>query len=216
MGDIVSIFVGVPLVFQSAYGFTFSQVGLIYVAVLVAAFISQFLSILQRRYYFKKEEQAGRPPRPEVHLYFSCVHLFFLPAGILIWGLSSREYIPWIVPVISVGFISMGIYSIYCTCFIYLADVYCLYASSALAGMSLVRNVVAGFVPLFGAQMFENLGFGTAGGILSGISLVLCAVPLILVAYGERIRGRSKFAQRLSAEERTAAQCPGPQCSQGP
>lgn len=61
---------------------------------------------------------------PEGRLYFSRVESVLMPIGLFWFGWTSYSSIHWIVPTISIGVITMGIFSIYLAVFNYLADTY--------------------------------------------------------------------------------------------
>lgn len=90
-----------------------------------------------------------------------------------------------------------GIFSIYLAVFLYLADAYHKYASSALAAQSFCRNLLGGVFPLFTPQMFRGLTFQGAGSLLGGLAAALTVVPWVLLLWGPRIRAKSKFASAL-------------------
>ena len=70
-----------------------------------------------------------------------------------------------------------------------------MYSASALAGLSLVRNVAGGGFPLFTEQMFTNEGFQWAGSILAFLAILLVPIPFILEKYGRALRLRSPWAR---------------------
>ena len=92
----------------------------------------------------------------------------------------------------------MGIFSIYLASFNYTADVYHIYASSALAGTGLVRNILGGSFTLVTRQMFHNMGFQAASSLLGAIGALLTLVPWVLAFYGPKIRARSKIASSFT------------------
>jgi hypothetical protein len=91
----------------------------------------------------------------------------------------------------------MGIFSIYLAVFNYTADVYHVYASSALAASGLCRNLLGGSFPLVTVQMFNGMGFQAASSLLGGIGACLTLVPWILIFFGPKIRARSKIASQI-------------------
>lgn len=135
---------------------------------------------------------------PESRLYFTCITSMLLPAGMFIFGFTSRPDIPWIAPAVAITLATMGIYSVYLAAFNYLADTYHKYASSALAAQSCCRNLLGGAFPLVVGFLFRNLGNAAAGGLLGAVGTALTIVPWVLAFYGQRIRARSPFA-RVSA-----------------
>lgn len=134
---------------------------------------------------------------PESRLYFTCVTATLLPVGLFLFGFTSRPEVHWIAPAVAICLATMGIYSVYLATFNYLADVYHMYASSALAAQSCCRNILGGIFPLVTIPLFQNLGTAGAGGLLGGVALALTFVPWVLVFFGPRIRARSAFAMKL-------------------
>lgn len=112
----------------------------------------------------------------------------------------------WIGPCIGIAVTLCGIYVIYLTAFNYLSDAYTLYASSALAGQSFVRNLVGGSFPFFAVKLYSGIGPNWASTIFACIGAVLAIVPFIAFKYGPKIRERSKFAQMLKREEERIAE----------
>lgn len=134
---------------------------------------------------------------PESRLYFTCITATLLPVGLFLFGFTATPSTHWISPAIGMCLATMGIFSVYLATFNYLADVYHIYASSALAAQSCCRNVLGGIFPLVTLPLFRNLGNARAGGLLGGIALALTFVPWVLVFFGPKIRARSVFAVKL-------------------
>ncbi|KAI0188130.1 major facilitator superfamily domain-containing protein [Xylaria flabelliformis] len=215
-------FGSIPLVFRRQYGFTIEQSGYVFASMIVGGIIATIFGVLQD-HVLKHPNWQSRPsdtmsinstetiePTPhdlweflrmrfpaeslESRLYFTCFAAVLLPIGLYLFGFSAQPSIPWIVPTIAIGLATMGIYYIYLATFNYLADIYQVYASSALAAQSFCRNILGGVFPLVVSMLFTNLGENAAGGLLGSIATVLTVVPWVLVLFGERIRRRSKYA----------------------
>ena len=189
----------IPLIFQTRYGFNIEQSGAVFTSISIASIISTIISICQekvvRRYAGDKRKNFFATP--EGRLFFCCVQSALLPIGCFWYGWTSFSYIPWIVPTLGIGCATMGVFSIYLAVFNYFADVYHIYASSALAAQSFCRNMAAGAFPVFVGPMFRAMTYQGAGSFLGGLSAVLTIVPWILVFFGPRIRARSKIAREL-------------------
>ena len=183
----------IPLVFTSVYDFSTQSVGAVFSAIAIGSIVGAALSIVQER--IAKRFLPKLHSRPEGRLYFACLESALLPIGLFWFGWTSNTSTHWISPTLALGCAQIGIFSIYLAVFNYLADVYHRYASSALAGQSFCRNVLAAVFPLFTNQMFERLGYGGASSLLGGIATLLTFVPWVLVFQGEKIRGRSKVAR---------------------
>lgn len=75
------------------------------------------------------------------------------------------------------------------------------YASSALAGQSFLRNLLAGAFPFFTTQMYENLTPHYASTLFGCLAAVLAVVPFIAFRWGPQIRARSPMSRKLLQEE---------------
>lgn len=87
----------------------------------------------------------------------------------------------------------------YLTAFSYIADCYTLYASSALAAMNVLRNLLAAAFPLVGQQMYDTLGNHGAGSLVAGIATVIAVIPFVGYAYGGKLRAKSRFGREMRA-----------------
>lgn len=219
-------FSSVPYVYETVYGWNIEKAGYVFGAMIVGSLLSTVIGIWQdgllkhpqwradtwasddssydgsqtpavRSKFYAILHRRFPAEAPESRLYFTCITATLLPIGLFIFGFTSTRDIHWILPAIAICLATMGIYSIYLATFNYLADVYHMYASSALAAQSCCRNILGGVFPLVTLPLFENLGDAGAGGLLGGIALGLTFVPWVLVFFGPKIRARSAFAVNL-------------------
>lgn len=58
--------------------------------------------------------------------------------------------------------------------------------------------MLGGFFPLVTDAMYHRMTFQGASSFLGGVGLALSVVPWVLVVYGDRVRGRSKFAKGIT------------------
>ncbi|OJJ37276.1 hypothetical protein ASPWEDRAFT_170761 [Aspergillus wentii DTO 134E9] len=187
----------IPLVFESAYGFSLSKSDAIFTASCTGSTLALFISIYQEHLASTKWQKGKWNSVPEHRLYFSCLEGICLPIGLFLFGWSSHYQVHWVVPAIALGIATLGIFSIYLAVFNYLTDTYHRYASSALAAQSFCRNMLGGIFPLVSTQMFDNLSFGPAASLLGGIATALALVPWVLVFFGPQIRAKSKLAKEI-------------------
>ncbi|KAJ4393710.1 hypothetical protein N0V93_002925 [Gnomoniopsis smithogilvyi] len=219
-------FSSVPYVYETVYGWNIEMAGYIFGAMIIGALLSTVIGICQdellkhpqwradswafddssyeegqsattRSGFYAILHRHFPAEAPESRLYFTCITATLLPIGLFMFGFTSTRDIHWILPAIAICLATMGIYSIYLATFNYLADVYHMYASSALAAQSCCRNILGGIFPLVTLPLFKNLGNAGAGALLGGIALGLTFVPWVLVFFGPKIRARSKFAVNL-------------------
>ncbi|EXJ91566.1 hypothetical protein A1O3_00114 [Capronia epimyces CBS 606.96] len=190
-------FGSIPLVFAANHGFTLEQTGAVFSAVAIGGIVSAFLSIFQEKWAVR-HYPLKISGSPEGRLSFACIESALMPIGLFWFGWTCYSSIHWIVPTLAIGVATMGIFSIYLATFNYTADVYHVYASSALAASGLCRNLLGGIFPLIDVQMFDGLGFQAASSLLGGIGAALTLVPWVLAFYGPRIRARSKIASSFT------------------
>lgn len=210
-GVLYLTFGSIPLVFQRQYNFDIEESGLVFLAIVAGAIIGTTIGILQEFLLRHPQWRASASSRAdstawdyirqkfpatslESRLYLTCFTAVLVPLGQYLFGFLAHPSTPWIQPAIAIGIATVGIYSVYLATFNYLTDVYQTYASSALAAQSFCRNLLGGLFPLASAALITNLGENASGGLLGGIATVLTFVPLVLVLFGENIRGKSKFA----------------------
>lgn len=102
-------------------------------------------------------------------------------------------------------FIGFGILCIFLQCFNYLIDSYLPFAASVFAANTILRSMVGAGFPLFTRQMFDNLGVQWAGTLLGCLAAIMVPIPLGFIAFGPRLRKRSKFGEPDHVLERDQA-----------
>ncbi|POY70052.1 hypothetical protein BMF94_6939 [Rhodotorula taiwanensis] len=192
-GSMYLLVEAVPLIFRNVYGFNEGEVGLVFYSVVVASIIGFGTNFYQEKLYQKHVATRG----PEARLYASLIGGLVFPAGAYILAFSQGRG-HWMGPVVGLTMIFTGVYTIYLAVFSYLADCYTIYASSALSGQSLCRNLFAFAMPLFTTQMYNAMGYQWASFLAGSVALVLAATPWVLFHFGPHIRARSRFAKELA------------------
>lgn len=196
----------IPYAFSTVYHFSLQEQGAVFTSVSVASIIATVLSIVQEKIANRHHKLNSSP---EGRLTFACYESALLPLGLFIFGWTAQPGIHWIVPAIALGMATMGIFFIYLAVFLYLADTYGMFASSAIAAQSFCRNLLGGAFPLFTKRLFDVMAtpgvggqggafFGGASSFLGGVGCLLTIVPWVLALYGPKIRARSRFASALS------------------
>ncbi|KAG1743115.1 MFS general substrate transporter [Suillus lakei] len=150
-GVVFALVESVSAEFQAVYGFDKSRTrdDLLLSWLSVGSLIGYFANILSGKVISVSIKHYPRK-RQEARLYLPCVAALLIPIGIFIYAWTARPEVHWII------FMSGG-FVIYMVVFLYLADCYGTYASSAIAGQSLCRNLCASAFPLFTTQMFARL-----------------------------------------------------------
>lgn len=80
----------------------------------------------------------------------------------------------------------------------YITDAYRENSASAQAAASTMRSITAVCLPLAARRMYDQLGIQWACSLLAFITLVLALIPFAFIKYGEVLRKRSPFCQKLS------------------
>ncbi|KAA1468947.1 MFS general substrate transporter [Dentipellis sp. KUC8613] len=181
-------------VFRTIYGFNVGETGTVFAALLIGTLLGFCSNIHQERLY-----QAGYPKRgPEARLYWVCAAGVVFPIGMFIYAWTTYSFVTWVAPAIAIVIVIWAIYLIYLAVFTYLADCYGPFASSALAGQSLCRNLMGMAFPLFTQQMIAKLTVHWSNTLFACIAVLMAPIPLILFTYGPKIRARSKFSRQVT------------------
>ncbi|KAH8078023.1 polyamine transporter [Filobasidium floriforme] len=167
-------------------------VNLTFGAYVVGAVIAFAFHPMQERFYQKRSTETGTP-NPEARWWISLYGIWLMPLGLMISAWTSYAYLPWIAPLIGFACVGFGFFCIINAILTYVVDGYGHYASSALAGVVFVRNIVGAIFPLFGRQMFERLGNQWALFLLSMLSFLLVSIPFFLYRRGAKVRAKSPY-----------------------
>ncbi|GJJ11461.1 hypothetical protein Clacol_005694 [Clathrus columnatus] len=179
-GVLYSQLESIGLVFQTLYQFNSAQVGL--------AFLPMSRNV----------KRIG----PEARLYAAMVAAVLFPVGCFIYAWTALHSVhAWIGPMCGIFTFFVALFIMYLASFTYLADSYGIYASSALAGQSLCRNIMATIFPLFTTKMYARLPFQWASTIFACLATLLAVIPFILFWKGPQIRARSQFANKMLLRE---------------
>ncbi|KAG1776576.1 major facilitator superfamily domain-containing protein, partial [Suillus placidus] len=191
--------------FKNIYGFGVGETGSVFATIAIGSLLGYLANVYEERLYKKYVHCKGQ----EARLYMACVASITLPTGMLIFAWTARADIPWIVPLVGLTLFMTSAFVIYQAVFIYLADCYGPYASSALAGQSLCRNILATVFPLCTSRMNDLLTYKWAGTVFALIAAIMIPIPYILFVYGSRIRGCSPVSQKIleiEAEQKNLAE----------
>ncbi|KAF7558827.1 hypothetical protein G7046_g5322 [Stylonectria norvegica] len=193
-GCLYLLFNTIPMVFQGSYGWNIGITGLVYLTLLIGYIVGlAIFSALSDKTVVRMTKANGGVYEPEMRLpdciYFACI----LPITFFWYGWAADKAVHWIVPVIGLIPFGIGVVGIWLPIQAYLIDAYAQYAASALAAFSVMRSVVAAFLPLAGPKMFDALGVGWGNSLLGFIALALIPIPMVIYRFGGQIRKREKL-----------------------
>ncbi|KAF7371056.1 Drug transporter [Mycena sanguinolenta] len=196
-GVMFSMIESIPGLFQDLHHFNVGQEGSVFASMAVGTVLGFVLNFYQEHLYHKHFDRRG----PEARLISACAAAIMLPISMFIYAWCSFPYIPWISLVIAIAIYICATFIVYLSVFSYLADCYGPFASSALAGQSLCRNMMATIFPLFTKQMFAALGYNWANMMFALIAAVMVPIPFVLFFYGPAIRSRSRFSRIVMEQQ---------------
>ncbi|OAX41055.1 MFS general substrate transporter [Rhizopogon vinicolor AM-OR11-026] len=186
--------------FKQVYGFGVGETGTVYITMIIGSLIGFLANMYQERLYQRRFQHKGQ----EARLYTACAASVLFPTGMIVVSLTARADILWIVPLIGLTLFWASVFVIYQSVFVYLADCYGPYASSALAGQSLCRNILATIFPLFTTRMFDVMTYKWADMLVAMIAVAMIPIPYVLFFCGSRIRQRSPFSQKIEEDHKSA------------
>ncbi|KAF9005034.1 MFS polyamine transporter [Cyathus striatus] len=169
-------------IFRDLHRFNIAQIGSVFIAMSVGSILAFLINYYQEKLYRDNVVSRG----PEARLYSACAAGILLAGSMFMyaWCSSTHLYI-------------IATFTIYLAVFSYFADCYGPFASSALAGQSLARNLAATAFPLFTEQMYHKLGYNWANTLFGFLAAIMIPIPFVLFFYGPTIRGRSKFSSAV-------------------
>ncbi|CCG85062.1 protein of unknown function [Taphrina deformans PYCC 5710] len=184
----------ISLVFKTNHAFSESQVGLVFVALIAALAVGLVAAAIQELWFKRSNHKAGSFV-PEGRLQIACIGSVCLSGGLFFYAWTSGRMVAAIVPMVAIGIVFFGIFTIYYAVFLYICDNYSDLASSALSAAGFWRNMFAAAFPLFIEIMYNRLGYQWAGSTLAFISVPLGLIPFALVKFGPKVRANSKYIE---------------------
>lgn len=154
-----------------------------------------------RFYKRAKRNNHNLPPPPEVRLHWCTIAALMTCASLFLYAWTARKSISPIVPAIGMIGFYWGVFEIYLSTLLYLADAYETYAASGIACQALMRNICSGTFPLFSTQFYQSLTPPIATSICASIAGILGIAPFLLIRFGPILRKRSAVAVLLQADE---------------
>ncbi|KAJ6113783.1 hypothetical protein N7523_007100 [Penicillium sp. IBT 18751x] len=200
LGILYLFFGAFQLVFESVYGFSLWQRGLCFLGLFVGMVLAIISDPFWRRNYARLEQNYQKTTnnvdefQPEWRLPPAILGGPLVTIGLFIFAWTIYPDVHWIAPIIGSAVFGAGTILVYSGIFTFLVDAYPTFAASALAANSFTRSAFGGIFPLFGIQMYNNLGFHWATSLLAFLTVAMAPFPYIFFKYGARIRKKSRFA----------------------
>ncbi|PNS15639.1 hypothetical protein CAC42_4091 [Sphaceloma murrayae] len=192
-GILYLTFVMYPVAFITLRSWPRTTGSLPFLGLLLGIFIACIVIALHSHYYIRGK-MVARTLRPEDRLPPMIAGSFLLTGGLFWFGWTSDHHSSWLLQTAAGVPLGCGIILVFMCAIGYLVDVYLADANSALAINTLIRSSVAAAFPIVGQRMFRDLGLRWGVSLLGFISLALLPFPIVVMIFGEKIRGWSKYA----------------------
>ncbi|KAL2857325.1 major facilitator superfamily domain-containing protein [Aspergillus pseudoustus] len=204
-GLMYALLAAYPVVFQGIHGMNLGVGSLPFIGLIIGELLAGVYTLLGQPSYTRKLTANGDIPVPEWRLPPAIVGGFAFTIGLFWYGWTGFKHdIHWMAPTASGVLVGFGIYCIFLNCFNYLIDSYLQFAASVFAANTILRSAVGACFPLFSRQMFVNMGVQWAGTLLGCLSAIMIPIPLAFIAWGPKLRRKSRFAPQLPVFEEKA------------
>ncbi|KAE8145670.1 MFS general substrate transporter [Aspergillus avenaceus] len=187
-----------PPVFQSTYGFSPGEGGLVFLGITTGCTVGAGVAILiDQLIYQKRLESLGSAIAPEQRLWASLLGSVMMPVSLFWFAWTAQISVHWMVPIVAASFFGCAGILIFVSCILYMTDVYgAAYGASAMAANGLLRYGMGGSFPLFIPFMYDRLHTDWATSLLAFLSTAFIPLPWLLFWLGPRIRQLSSFSKQ--------------------
>lgn len=112
--------------------------------------------------------------------------LFYI--GLFIYGWTTENKVPWIVPIIGTAICGPGAVTITSASRTYIVDIFRHQAgASALAGVTVACNITGVFLPLATPSLYTNLELGWGNSVLGFLAVAFIPVPFFFYWRGRQL-----------------------------
>ncbi|RSM02859.1 hypothetical protein CEP52_007760 [Fusarium oligoseptatum] len=193
-----------PIIFRGVYGLSYGEVGLAFLPVTAGSVLALVIFLCYSAYH-SSALKAGAPWAAKIEyrrLPLACAGGPVIVISLFWLGWTAYPNIHPAVPAVSGLFFGTGYLVIFMALLNYITDAYRQFSASAQASASTLRSITAVCLPLAAPQMYDKLGVQWACSLLAFITLVLALIPFVFIRYGEVLRQRSPFCQKLAQPPR--------------
>jgi MFS family permease len=189
-GTLYLLFTTYSFVFEEIYGFSTFSAGLVFLPGGIGTLLGLFYIGTFSDKTLKKRAARGKIVSPEdrLPLIITLPGALTFPMGLFLYGWSAEAHVHWIVPQIGTAITGFGSILIFTGIQTYLVDAFENHAASAIGANAVLRGIAGALIPLGGLQLYNTLGWGWGNALLGFIALAFAPVPMIIGAYGAKIR----------------------------
>lgn len=182
-----------PVVYGSIRGWNQGQRELPFLGLVVGMACGFLYCIMDDHYRYKR--LSGR--KPESRLMPAAVGDIALPIGLFGFAWTSTTT-HWAAGVVLCAPFGLGCVLVFLAVLNYLVDAYTIYAASVLAAGAMLRAFFGTAFPLFGVQMYANLGVPWATSIPAFLTVGCLPFPFLMLKYGPALRLQCKYAHEAA------------------
>jgi DHA1 family multidrug resistance protein-like MFS transporter len=142
--------------------------------------------------------QVSSDTPPELSLIRAAIAAPFLPASLFWLGWTNYPSIDPASGYVATVVFGYSFAAIFISSYQYVIDSYEVYASSALASITVARYIVSSGMIVATRPMYEGIGVHWTSTLMGLLALALVPVPWMLLRYGDRVRAKSKFASEIA------------------
>ncbi|KAL9127889.1 MAG: hypothetical protein Q9217_003325 [Psora testacea] len=195
-GTTYSLWTNFEAIYGKQYGFTTTQVGLVYLGPGVGFLIAVWFIVPKiDTVYNRLTEKNNGNAKPEYRLPLANIGAVLIPISLFWFAWTVQYGVHWFVTILATVFFGLGQTSILNSVQNYYIDSFSKYAASAIAAGAIFRSIVGGVLPLGAAGLFEKVGYGWGISVFAFSSLMLSPAPLLFIRFGGRLR--EKYAIEL-------------------
>ncbi|ODV89999.1 hypothetical protein CANCADRAFT_99540 [Tortispora caseinolytica NRRL Y-17796] len=181
-------FVSLPIVYTGVYKFREQFLGLAFIPQIIGIVVGTCFGFA----YFQYEDRHRTKDMIEEDvLILPMAGGIITVIGLYLFAFTIRESVHWIVSMIGSGLVVLGILFSFNGIFTYTVAACKSWAASGLAANTICRCTLAGVFPLFGAQMYDNLGYMWASLLIAALATIFVPIPFIFYRYGATFREKS-------------------------
>ncbi|KAI0112005.1 MFS general substrate transporter [Daldinia grandis] len=195
-GSVYLMYNSIPPTFEKRYGWGTGVSGLVFISIGVGYMVGLWaFSMLSDRTVVRLTKANGGSFNPEFRLTIMIWYSFLCPLAFFWYGWSAQMKTHWIVPILGLFPLGFGVIGVFMPTQAYIIDAYPSYAASGIAAFTVLRSVIAAFLPLCGPVLFDNLGVGWGSSVLGFVGVAMIPIPIIIFKFGARLR--EKYPLRL-------------------
>ncbi|KAI0828420.1 MFS general substrate transporter [Hypoxylon sp. FL0890] len=195
-GSVYLMYNSIPPTFETQYGWGTGTSGLVFISIGLGYMVGLWaFSMLSDKTVIRLTKANGGAFKPEFRLPIMIWYSFLCPLAFFWYGWSIQARVHWIVPIMGLFPLGFGVIGVFMPTQAYIIDAYPSYAASGIAAFTVLRSIIAAFLPLCGPALFDHLGAGWGSSVLGFVGVVMIPIPIVIFKFGARLRER--FPLRL-------------------